>query len=410
MIHQPPAGARDLLPLEVTQKGWINDRLQFVFQRWGYQRIVTSTIEWLDTLVAGGTIDPTTVIQLHGTTEGVLGLRPELTASIARAAVTRMTDRAYPQRICYRANVFRRPPAGYHGRQVEFYQAGVELLFAGGLLADAEILLLLADCFDTLGLANWQIILGEAGLTRSLLSPFADPLREQVRNCLALLDYVTLENLPYPNEELRQRALMLFHLRGQPEDVLAQVAPLAHEDSARQAVANLKSLVELIDRSRSTPFPLVLDLSLVQTFDYYTGIVFKAVSQQSDRLSILGQGGRYDQLLGVYHPQGQSAAGIGFSLNIEDLHESLRSGTTLPDKAPVIDWLVIPLTRNAQTAAFVKAQSLRNQKLDWRVAIDLGGRTADEIRAYAGDRGIVQLAWVAEDGTIEEEFFGEKAG
>jgi ATP phosphoribosyltransferase regulatory subunit len=58
---------------------------------------------------------------------------------------------------------------------VEFYQAGVELLFSGGLLADAEILLLLADCFDSLAVPNWQIILGEAGLTRSLLSPFPDP-------------------------------------------------------------------------------------------------------------------------------------------------------------------------------------------------------------------------------------------
>ena len=78
MIHQPPAGTRDLLPLEVTQKGWINDRLQSVFQRWGYQRIVTSTIEWLDTLTAGGAIDPSTVIQLHGHEP------PELAAALGR--------------------------------------------------------------------------------------------------------------------------------------------------------------------------------------------------------------------------------------------------------------------------------------------------------------------------------------
>ena len=63
MIHQPPAGARDLLPLEVAQKAWINDRLQAIFHRWGYQRIVTSTLEWLDTLTAGGAIAPETVMQ-----------------------------------------------------------------------------------------------------------------------------------------------------------------------------------------------------------------------------------------------------------------------------------------------------------------------------------------------------------
>ena len=142
MIYQPPAGARDLLPLEVEQKRWINDRLQHIFQKFGYQRIVTSTLEWLDTLTAGGAIKPSKVIQLRNNGEYALGLRPELTASIARAAVTRMAGNTEPQRLCYRANVFRNPPGGYHGRQVEFYQAGVELLFAGGVLADAEIILL----------------------------------------------------------------------------------------------------------------------------------------------------------------------------------------------------------------------------------------------------------------------------
>ncbi len=166
MIHQAPAGARDLLPLEVTQKSWINDCLQRVFQRWGYKRIVTSTIEWVDTLIAGGAIEPSKVVQIQNTSEGRLGLRPELTASIARAAVNRFNDTTI-KRLCYRANVFRNPPAGYHGRQLEFYQAGIELLFVDGILADAEILLLLADCLDNLGIKNWQLLLGDAGLTRS---------------------------------------------------------------------------------------------------------------------------------------------------------------------------------------------------------------------------------------------------
>ncbi|NEQ88668.1 MAG: ATP phosphoribosyltransferase regulatory subunit, partial [Moorea sp. SIO2I5] len=56
MIHQPPPGARDLLPLEVTQKRWIANHLQQVFHRWSYHRIITSTLEWLDTLMAGGAV------------------------------------------------------------------------------------------------------------------------------------------------------------------------------------------------------------------------------------------------------------------------------------------------------------------------------------------------------------------
>ena len=41
MVHQLPTGAKDLLPLDVAQKCWIESRIQKVFQSWGYQRIIT---------------------------------------------------------------------------------------------------------------------------------------------------------------------------------------------------------------------------------------------------------------------------------------------------------------------------------------------------------------------------------
>jgi len=55
--------------------------------------------------MAGGAIQQSTVIQLQNAEEE---LRPELTASIARTAVTRMAGVTYPQRLYYNANVFRR--------------------------------------------------------------------------------------------------------------------------------------------------------------------------------------------------------------------------------------------------------------------------------------------------------------
>lgn len=407
MIHQPPAGARDLLPLEVAQKAWINDCLQDVFQRWGYQRIVTSTLEWLDTLTAGGAIERDTVIQLQDTSKGTLGLRPELTASIARAAVTRMAGSPYPQRLCYRANVFRTPPSGHHGRQLEFYQAGVELLFGGGILADAEILALIADCLTKLGIPDWKLLLGDAGLTQSLLSPFPTPLRQQVRQCLAHLDYIALSNLGYPSKELQELALFLFDLRGKPEDVLQKVSQLELAEEAHHQVNTLKSLIELVYQTHSTPFSLVLDLSLVQTFDYYTGIVFKVVGMGENQQYTLGQGGRYDQLLGVYDPQGQSAPGIGFSFNIEDLHLCLLPTAILPQNSPPIDWLVIPQSPNAYQAAFTYAQTLRRAEHPLRVELELEleGRSPDGIRDSARHRRIQRLAWIDDTGNATIETF-----
>lgn len=394
MIYQPPIGARDLLPLDVAQKCWIEQRLQHVFHRWSYHRIITPTLERLDTLMAGGAIQLETVIQLRAD-EGVLGLRPELTASIARAAVTRMAGVTYPQRLYYNANVFRRDPESRVGSQQESYQAGVELLGRPGLLADAEVLLLLSDCLNSLGLGQWHLILGEAELTRSLLSPFPLPLRDHVRQAIADLDRVALDALSLP-PELQQRALFLLDLRGKPANVLQKVAKLGLDPSQREILNNLKSLIELLGENVS----LTLDLSLIQTLDYYTGVVFEVVSDGEMGQRVLGRGGRYDQLLSLYHPQGQRIPGIGFALNIEDLHQVLLPTHQLPRQTPASHWLVVPENPQAFAAALAYAQHLRTDHSSLvRVELELADRTPELVREYARHRQISQIAWVQAKGS-----------
>jgi len=398
MVYQPAAGARDLLPLDVAQKRWIEDRLEQVFQRWGYHRIITSTLERMDTLMAGEAIQRQMVIQLQNSQNEELGLRPELTASIARTVVTRMADATYPQRLYYNANVFRRNWEGRHNRQQEYYQAGVELLGAEGLLANGEVLLLVADCLTALDLKDWRLILGEAGITRSLLNAFPPEIRNQVRRAIANLDRVTIDTLPL-EEELRQRAKIMLDLRGDSKDVLQKVSSLHLEPDQHEAINNLRSLVELLDGK----FPLILDLSLIQTIDYYTGLVFEVVSETNSQVQILGSGGRYDQLLGLYHPQKENIPGIGFELNIDDLYQILLSNQQLPQNIPASNWLVVPETPGAEAAAFAYADKLRNSTNSVRVEIDLGGRDTAGIRQYASDRSITQIAWIKADGshTIE---------
>lgn len=390
-MYQPPAGARDLFPLEVAQKGWIEERLQQKFHCWGYHRIITSTIEHLDTLMAGGAVDRASVIQVQNDGSEPLGLRPELTASIARAAVTRLSGVPHPIRLYYSSNVFLR--SGGHDRQQEFFQAGVELLGAGGMAADAEVLLLLADSLRNLDLEEWHLVLGEAGLARSLLLPFPETVRPIVRRAIAHLDRLAIENLAL-SAELRDRALLLLDLRGQPADVLQQVSSLDLDEEQRQTVNRLKSIVELLTQSGSIP-NLTIDLSLMRTFDYYTGIVFEVVSSSGQR--ILGQGGRYDQLLGLYHPQGKTHPGVGFVLNIEELHQTLLPTGQLPSRTPSIDYLVVPKTESAYAHAFAHAQSLRESTV--RVEVELGQRqTPEEIRQYGRDRRISRIVWIDESG------------
>jgi ATP phosphoribosyltransferase regulatory subunit len=411
MTYQPPAGARDLLPLDVAQKHWIENRLEQVFQRWGYHRIITSTVEQLDTLMAGGAIDHDAVIELQPSAGKRLGLRPELTASIARTAVTRLARVTYPQRLYYNANVFRQAAQGSHGTQQEFYQAGVELLGAGAAVADGEILLLLLDCLASLRIESWCLILGDAQLTQALLEPFAPDQRQAVRQALADLDRVALETLDL-SPALRQHALYLLDLRGRPEDVLQAIASLDLGPDTQATVERLKSLVALLRDVRpdqvgpetiSDP-SLTLDLSLIQPFDYYTGLVFEVVTGPAQGCQVLGQGGRYDHLLGVFQGQGQGFPGIGFVLNMEALHQALLPTGHLPQDTPASDWLVVPTVPQAAAAAFTYAQTLRASSSLVRAEVHLAtGEPATATRDLARQRRISRIAWIGPDGLPDIE-------
>jgi ATP phosphoribosyltransferase regulatory subunit len=396
MVYQPAAGARDLLPLDVAQKRWIEDRLQQVFHRWGYHRIITSTLERMDTIMAGEAIDRHKVIQLQTGQDEELGLRPELTASIARTVVTRMAMAHYPQRLYYNANVFRRNWEKRHNHQQEYYQAGVELLGAEGLLANAEVLLLASNCLTALGLNQWHLILGEAGITKSLLNAFPPEIRSQVRMAIANLDRVAIDTLPL-GEDLHKQAKIMMDLRGKSGEVLQKVSNFPLDSSQQAAVNHLKSLVELLEAEGK--FSLILDLSLIQTIDYYTGIVFEVVGDLNGQAQVLGRGGRYDQLLGLYNPRGENIPGIGFELSIDDLYQVLSSTQQLPQTIPSSNWLVVPEGDNAQVATFAYAQKLRDSADLIRVEMELGGKDPQGVREYAKERSIAQIAWIKSDGT-----------
>jgi ATP phosphoribosyltransferase regulatory subunit len=396
MGHHLPTGAKDLRPLDVAQKSWIESRIQQVFQSWGYQRIITPTVEHLRSLTAGGAVDPKSVIQLHSSSIDILGLRPEFTASIARAYAARLGQNVAtcPQRIYYNANVFRRRA---NNTSEESFQAGVELLGASGLLADGEILMLLAESLDRLELPDWKIILGDARLTGALLDLLPEQYRARVRQCLASLDRIALQEMDLP-VDVKGYALELIDLRGKPKDVLSRLSGSTWTSGLTGEINYLKSLIDLWESTGLTSSDrLILVLSFMQTFDYYTGIVFEVACNNY----VVAQGGRYDHLLGVYHPQNVSYPSIGFCLNLEDLQQALQS--QLPQTMATSNCLVVAKTADAMQAAFAHAALLRQDPNIEAIELELEFRAEDTVRDHARSRGISKIAWVSNDGVISLE-------
>ncbi|MCF2971230.1 ATP phosphoribosyltransferase regulatory subunit [Synechococcus sp. Nb3U1] len=389
---RPPTGARDLLPREVQRRERLESQLSQVFQRYGYQRIITPTLERLETLLAGGSIQAESVLQLRDSEGTMLGLRPELTASIVRAAATRLSSGPLPLRLYYHGSVFRNSPReeGSTSGQ-EFFQSGVELIGAGGWLADAEILTLLADCIRCLGqgttgangIPDWTLLLGDVSLTESLLSPIAPTAQAAVRRAIAQLDYVYLESAPLP-EAARQIGSQILALRGQPSRVLPQLAQLP------VPAERLRDLQQLCQVLQEQQVQVVLDLSLVQTLAYYTGIVFQAVVGGE----VVGLGGRYNRLHALYSPHQTEQAGIGFTLLPDTLLRLLPPTHQLGETG--CRRLVVPLVPAGIPQALALAAQWRQSE---PVEMELLDRSPEEVEAYARQCRIPEIAWVQADGS-----------
>lgn len=382
---RPPVGSRDLLPLDVVQQQWVEERLSHVFQRWGYQRIITPTLERVETLTAGGSIQLEAVLQVRDAEGTMLGLRPEFTAPIVRAVATRMAEVPLPIRVFYQDRVFRNSQ-----KDQEFYQAGVELIGAASWLADAEVILILADSLQELEIKDWTLVMGDVGITESLLNLLSPTTRTPIRQAISQLDYVFLKTTPLPESD-RLIGLQILDLRGEAASVLHRLNQLSLPSQQRERVTHLKQLSQLLHHHG---IKVVLDLSLLQRFAYYTGIVFQAVAGTD----VIGLGGRYDQLYSVYSPTGEHQPGIGFTLLSEKLQRLLTSLERLPQHSQPSQRLVVPTDEAAFPAALALAQQWRQQPTA-RVEMDLLMQSSEAVEHYARQRQIDEIIWVQADGS-----------
>lgn len=382
---RPPVGSRDLLPLDVIQQQWVEERLRQVFQRWGYQRIITPTLERLETLTAGGSIQLDAVLQLRDAEGTMLGLRPEFTASIVRAVATRMAEVPLPIRLYYQDRVFRNSP-----KDQEFYQAGVELIGAASWLGDAEVLLVLADGLRELEITDWTLVVGDVGITQSLLNLLSPTARDPIRKAISHLDFVYFDTANLTDSD-RSIGLQILDLRGEPQAVLNRLSQVSLPDQQRERVNHLRQLCQLLE---AYGVKIVLDLSLLQRFAYYTGVVFQAVAGTD----VIGLGGRYDQLYSVYSPLQDQRPGIGFTLLAEKLQRLLISLDRLPQQNQPSQTLIVPFEEAAFPAALALAQTWRKDP-EARIEVDLLIQTPEAIEIYARHRHIKEVIWVQADGS-----------
>lgn len=312
MNYVPPIGFRDVISDEALVREELTYRVQKCFASHGYSPIETPTLEVLDVMEAGGHV-PASPFKLFDSRGDLLAMRPDVTMQIARMCATRMTSFNPAVKLRYTQRVFREKTAEAAAR--ELTQMGVECLGEAGIEADANIISLFSEALSETRLHNYRIALGSARVLKDLVSccKMDKAWESDVYQAFHTSNFVMLDKLTATsagNQSAIQALAKLPMLRGGQEaihELRAMLAPLG----CIEGVDELEALYALL-LERGLEDIVLIDFTVMSSFDYYTGIVFEAYEPGLG--TPIGGGGRYDNLLAAYGAEQVPAAGFGFYL------------------------------------------------------------------------------------------------
>jgi len=387
-VPQIPYGTRDFLPKEARRKRAIEGDLAQLFDSWGYDEVVTPTMEYLETLAVGTGNDlDQNMFKFFDKNNRILALRPDMTTPMARVAATRLKDCTTPMKLFYLTNVFRYEQA-QTGRQCEFYQAGVELMGVSEPTADAEVIALAVEAMLKSGLKQFQIGLGQVDFINGVMrqSGLSQEQQQQVKSAMLTRNLVGVDEI-LVNSGLTQEAQKVLNniplLHGKQE-MLKQAYGMVANDVSHQALDNLAEIYRLLESYGVSQY-VNFDLGIMRDLDYYTGMVFEGYTPGLG-FPICG-GGRYDTMLSSF---GMKCGATGFALGIERMLLALeRQGIAniLSSKDVYIGW-----TKEKLVLAIAQGEELR--KSDQRVEIGLVAQTQAEAEASQQSKGYSQLIYI----------------
>lgn len=329
-----PSGFRDILPTEAVARERISDKVRACFSSHGYLPVETPLLEDRATLERGGRV-PASPFQLFDGDGSLLVMRPDLTLAIARMVSGRMAGATLPLRLRYSAPVVREEST-LSGQPRQFTQLGVELVGGEGVAGEAEVVALLAEALGALGVPDWRIVCGSVTPLTSLLDACApdDDFRTRVLALVHESDLVGLDEFVRAAglEPACERALTRLPRLAGDERVIDELDDLLDEagvDPDLRGTTELRALVAELGELAAAGV-LRFDFSVMNSFDYYTGVIFKGYAEGIT--AAIASGGRYDAVLASFGLTGVAAC--GFMLSLERLQEILgeqgESGVVAP--------------------------------------------------------------------------------
>lgn len=321
LLHTP-VGVRDIYNDECYDKLLIQNRIHKIFKEYGYSDIQTPTFEFFDIFnKERGSVASKNMYKFFDREGNTLVLRPDMTPSIARASAKYFMDEEMPIRLCYVGNAFINN-SEYQGKLKEFTQIGSELLGDNTSDADAEVIAMVIESLLKAGLTEFQIEIGQPEFFKGIVEKAgldADTI-EELRELLENKKYFgvedVLEKANVPQED-REVFLKFQEFVGSIE-MIKLAKTLNINDKSKAALERLEKLYSILVIYGYEKY-ISFDLSMLNMYQYYTGIVFKGYTYGTGDAIVTG--GRYDNLLGQF---GKDFAAIGFAVNLDQLMVALE--------------------------------------------------------------------------------------
>jgi ATP phosphoribosyltransferase regulatory subunit len=357
-VFEKPVGVKDYLPHAVSKLRSIERRVLDCMGRWGYQQILTPTIEYYDTVGVASATSDHKLFKLLNNRGTALVLRSDMTAPIARVVSSLLKDQSFPIRLSYHSNVFRAIEEEA-GREAEFFQTGVELVGDASAEADAEVVALAIASLEAAGVTHFKFAMGHVGFLNGLyeeILPGRQEDQEALKACLLSRDYVgyreKIRDWSLAEEE-QQKLESILRLRG-GRDVCAQALQLSTNVEMQASIRHLEEIWEVLEAYQVSD-QVLIDLTMIGDFSYYTGMTFEGYAL--DLGSPVCSGGRYDNLLQQF---GRPAPATGFALKTTRILDVVADGEE--EANPVTELLY-----TAETRAEVLQEARRLREAGQRV-------------------------------------------
>ena len=357
---QAVRGVKDLLPDAVARWQYVEAAARDVLHAYGYRELRLPVLEKTE-LFARSIGEHTDIVEkemytFEDRSGERLTLRPEGTAGCVRAGIEHGLLYNQVQRFWYTGPMFRheRPQKG---RYRQFHQIGVEAFGLAGPDIDAEVILMSARLWRSLGLDGLVLHINSLG-TAASRATYRDKLVGYLRTREAELDDDSRRRLDV--NPLR----VLDSKNPAMQDIVAAAPQLLDhlDDASRDHFERLRGYLDAVGVHYE------VNPRLVRGLDYYSRTVFEWLTDKLGAQSAVCAGGRYDGLVELLG--GKATPAIGFALGLERLIELLSlQESPVHDTRPQV--YVAQAGPEQMTAALTLAESLRARGL--RVELHCGG-------------------------------------